>query len=58
MAPLSHNLIKGDTDEIMEHLDCFESTCGEKGLLEKLKLNNITKTSSLNIKEEVIIDLR
>ncbi|CAK89281.1 unnamed protein product (macronuclear) [Paramecium tetraurelia] len=58
MAPLSSNLVKGDTDEIMEQMECFQSTCEEKGLLEKLRSNNITKTSSLNLKEEVIIDLR
>ncbi|CAD8126408.1 unnamed protein product [Paramecium sonneborni] len=58
MPPLSSNLIKGDTDEIMEQIDCFESTCEEKGLLEKLKSNDITKSNSLNLKEEVIIDLR
>ncbi|CAD8127531.1 unnamed protein product [Paramecium sonneborni] len=58
MAPISCNVIKGDTDEIMEEINCFECTCEEKGLLEKFKLNNITKTNSLNLKEDVFIDLR
>jgi hypothetical protein len=43
---------------MIDLLDHLESTCGQKGLFEKSNSNLITKTHSLVIKEEVVIDLR
>ncbi|CAD8212019.1 unnamed protein product [Paramecium pentaurelia] len=58
MAPVSSNLIKGDTDEIIEQIYCFDNTREQKTLLENLRSNKFTKSNILNLKEDVIIDLR